>query len=245
MEALIASQLEPEEFGSYMAIGSRKGSHENFIYMSLEGNFGDYFDWKYAKEKCVSNRSGKPKHSVYLSVYRALEHIPIDVIGSLYLATRDGKVLELEPGDYKVTENHAEYFVYQELCPISPTVVSILNPTDFARYLTGGNHKIYVPRVIFADLKVIDFSDPEHSGNIGGIYDRKIGHLKDCIEELASFPDKMNKTFTRSSIESFSYQVINMGFYLADSENIRIYPMKSIEELTERHYYWAKSAYIL
>lgn len=231
MEALISSQLAPAEFGRYMAIGSRKGSHENFMFLSVNDGFGTHFDWEYAGRNCVPDSGGQPKHSVYLSVYRVLEHVPISEAGSLFLATRDGEVLELDPGRYAAPEAPAEYHVYQELCPISPTVVSKLSPPEFARYLTSGENKIFVPKIVFADLKVVDFERPERSGNLGGIYDRKINHLKECIAEVRRRGAKMNKTFDRSLSESFSYQAINRGIYLADAETLRVYPMKSKEEL--------------
>ena len=47
--------------------------------------------------RCVPHANGEPKHSVYLSVYRVLEHVPLSALGSLYLATRDGRVMEIPP----------------------------------------------------------------------------------------------------------------------------------------------------
>ena len=245
LEALIASQLEPEEFGSYMAIGSRKGHHENFIFMEVKGEFGSYFDWEYARHKCVPHGDGEPKHSVYLSIYRVLEHIPLEMLGSIFLVTRDGKPLELVPAAYESPAGSPGYYVYQELCPITPLVVSILNPFDFAQYLCQYRHKIHIPKVIFTDLKIIDFNDIEHTGNLGVLYENKIEHLKDCIDVVTHRKDKLNKTLDRSHIESFSYQGINRGVYLADGENLVMYPMKTLEELKEKHYYWAKSALII
>ncbi len=99
VEALIASQLTPVQFGSYMATGSKKGSFENIIFIELTGEFGDYFDWKYAHEKCVPHGNGNPKNSLYLSVYRTLEHIPFSVMDTLYLTTRDGRTLPLEKSE--------------------------------------------------------------------------------------------------------------------------------------------------
>ena len=95
-EALIASQLEPEQFGSYMAIGSRKGSAEQIMFAELEPGFGTDFDWEFAQAKCIPHETGEPKNSLYLSVYRVLEHAPLDRIGALYLTTRDGRSLKLE-----------------------------------------------------------------------------------------------------------------------------------------------------
>ena len=50
-EALIASELGPDQFGAYMATGSKKGSAEQIIFFDLEGDFDSVFDWDYAKEK--------------------------------------------------------------------------------------------------------------------------------------------------------------------------------------------------
>ena len=55
MEALIASQLEPDQFATYMAIGSKKGSQEQIIFIEIDGGFAGAFDWKHAEEKCIPN----------------------------------------------------------------------------------------------------------------------------------------------------------------------------------------------
>jgi hypothetical protein len=245
LEALVASQLSPMEFGTYMAIGSTKSSHENFIFMIVEGEFAGHFDWDYARERCIPHEDGGPKRSLYLSVYRVLESIPFSVIGNLYLVTRAGRCLELSRGPFREAERPADFFVYQELCPLTPLVASSLPPPGFAGYLTGGDHKISVPKIVFADLKVADFSDHDATEHLGGIYDRKRIHLKSCIDEVVTNLDKKNKTVDRSHVDAFTYKSINRGVYLADSENFIMYPMKSLEELKSDHYYWAKSADIL
>lgn len=42
---------------------------------------------------------GTPKNSVYISIYRVLEHIPTSALGKLYLSTAYGHTLGLERGD--------------------------------------------------------------------------------------------------------------------------------------------------
>ena len=37
VESLVASQLPAREFGTYMSIGSRKGSNENYIFAEIKG----------------------------------------------------------------------------------------------------------------------------------------------------------------------------------------------------------------
>lgn len=243
-EALIASQLEAFEFGAYMATGSNKGSSERLMFVELAGEFGGHFDWDYAHDRCVPHEDGSPKHSVYLSVYRVLEHIPLDQLGAMYLTTKDGRSLALDKQPYQEPAMERDYVVYQELCPIYPLVVSGLPPKEFARYLTSGENKIHIPSILFADLKVIDFERPEETGNIGPMYDRNIRHLQDCIQQVRKNPVKLNKTIERSHVERFSYQIIDKGLYIANGQNIVMYPMKSRDELERYHYDWARSALI-
>jgi hypothetical protein len=244
VEAFIASELDPEDFGTYMSTGSKVGSLERIIFIETEGGFGDYFDWNYAEEQCVSHPDGTPKHSVYLSVYRALEHIPLSVMKNLYLTTKDGRTLELESVNGASAPNHNGYYIYQELSPINPLVASTLKPEDFGNLVTSGKSKIFAPKLIFTDLKIIDFDNMEASGNIGPTYDKNLEHLKSCINAVVK-KEKQTKTIERSHIESFSYQSIDQGIYVCDAKNMLTYPMKSEEDLNTQHFEWAKSALIV
>ena len=246
MEALIASQLEPTQFGAYMATGSKKGSAEQILFIQLDGGFGDYFDWKYAEEKCVPHDYGDPKHSVYLGVYRVLEHIPQDALGSAFLTTRDGRTLILEKETYKNLANQSRgFYVYQELCPVSPVIVSALDPLGFGTFMTDSSNKLYMPKIIFTDLKVIDFDNPQKTGNIGSIYDKKAAHLMECIAEVTSDDEKINKTLTRTHVESFAFQTIDHGLYYASHDGMCAYIMPTAEQIKQIDYDWGRSANIL
>ncbi len=101
MEAMIASQLDPESFGAYMAVGNRKGSAESLLFLEVnEKEIVDNFDIEYARRRCKEHSDGHPKNSVYLSVYRALEDTPSEAFGSLWLVTRDGRGLEITRSVY-------------------------------------------------------------------------------------------------------------------------------------------------
>lgn len=244
-EALIASQLNPEDFGSYMAIGSKKGSHERMIFIEVEGGFGREFDWSYAEERTVPHEDGTPKHSVWLSVYRALENTPLDRMKSLYLVTKDGRVLQLSQATYQPPELKRQFYVYQELCPVTPLVVSVYDPKDFGVYMTHKDVRVGVPKIAYADLKVVNFDNLEDTGNIGGIYDRNIDHLKECILSVTSGSVKKVKNVERSPVESFSYQIINHGIYISDGRDLLMYKMPSIDEIRREHYEFGRSAMIL
>lgn len=244
LEALIASHLTPEQFGTYMAMGKKNGSYERIMFAEIEGEFGSDFDWEYARKRCVPHPDGSPKHSVWLSVYRSLEFVQLESLKSLYLTTHDGRTLVLERGDYQPKETGRNYYIYQELCPIRPLVVSTLDPRQFSQYMTDPKNKVHVPKVVFADLKVVDLDSYEKTGNIGGAYDRNLEHLRECIHDVTTQADKPNKNVERS-VDSFSYQIINEGVYIGQGANIVEYQMPSVDDLRRYHYEWARSAMIL
>ena len=244
-EALVASQLDPNQFGSYMAVGTNKSTSEQLIFAEVEGDFGSDFDWSYAKEKCVEHSDGSPKNSLYLSIYRTLEMVPIKQIKALYLTTRDGRSLKLDPCDGEAATTEREYHVYQELCPMSPLVVSRMEPADFIKLMTDRANKINVPKLLVADLKVIDFDNLDSTGNIGALYDRNIRHLKACIDELRADENKQNKTINRSHAESFSFNVISTGLTLGDKDGVLSFELPDADTLEREHYDWARSAQII
>ncbi len=244
MEAMIASELEPEKFASYMALGQKKGSAEQLIFMEVTKEFGDYFDWEYARKKCVSHHDGRQKNSVYLGVYRVLEHIPVDALGDLYLTTRDGRSLKLSQEEYAHPKEWKGFALYKELCPVNPLVVSVNNPEKFAEYMTSPLSKVNVPAMVFADMKVVDPEDYENSGNLGDVYDKHLDHLKMCIESLQDGKGKITKIVDRSYAGKFAYQVINTGIYVAARGGIVLYPMPTLDELKKIDYDWGRSANI-
>lgn len=246
MEAFIASELEPKQFGTYMATGSKRGAAEQVIFCEVAGENDEHFDWQYAKEKCVPHSYGDPKHSVYLGVYRVLEHISIENLGTMYLVTRDGRTLPLERNEYAAPEDVSRgFFVYQELCPVTPVIVSKLAPREFGEFLTDPDNKVHMPKVIYADMKVIDFEHPERTGNIGRVYEKKLPHMLECVAAVTSRDEKINKTLTRTHVESFSFQTIDRAIYASDGDAIIMYRMPTVEEIKQIDYDWGRSALII
>ncbi len=243
-QALIASQLDPRHFGTYMAIGKKNGSFERIIFIEIEGFFGNDFDWNYAEEHCIAHDNGSPKNSVWLSVYRTLEYTPLSAMKSMFLVTKDGRTMEIVPAEY-TPPTDTNYYVYNELSPIDPLVVSRLEPHEFASYMTNPMVKVSVPKVVFADLKTINFDDLDATGNIGATYDHNLEHFRDCINAILDNPQKMNKNVERSHSSDFSYNIINRGIYIGEGRNIVYYPMPRVDTLRQKHYDWARSAMIL
>ena len=98
-EALIASHLEPEAFGTYMAVGTKKLASGHVAFFEIDPEFArltDHFQVDDIEQRCVPHEDGSPKRSKYISVYRVMEFLPLPVYGALYLTTPDGRVLKLD-----------------------------------------------------------------------------------------------------------------------------------------------------
>jgi hypothetical protein len=241
-EALIASMLPPLDFGVYYAVGTEKKSRGQAQFFSVDRNFpSDYFPMSDIDTRCVPRADGQPKHSVYLSVYRVLEHVPITAIGNLYLATRDGRVLEIAPSR-NLPSFSREYRMYQEICPVTPRVVSSLDPREFADFMTDSTRSIHVPIIFFAELGLGELAKDPEKGSTKNLPYGSIEHLRGCVKELGSQPHKSTKTVDRIPPGDFPYRAVQNGFYLGNGKELRYYPMPSEQEMQTTHYIWWRSA---
>ncbi len=243
VEALIASQLDPLQFGTYMATGSHKQTADQLVFFEVDAPFGEDFDWEHAKRECVAHPDGRLKHSVYLGVYRVLERVPVPRLKNVFLVTKDGRTLPLSCESYARPTSWPGYALYKEICPVSPLVASSLPPAEFGAYLVDQNNKVSVPRIVFADIRIIDMENTEFTGHVGGLYGTtKSDHLKECLRQVRENPSKRSKTVDRSYGMRFSYQSIGSGIFVSDALDFAFYPMPSIERLKSMNYDWGRSA---
>ncbi|MCK5145211.1 hypothetical protein KAR48_00560 [bacterium] len=242
-ELLIASMLKPDQFGSYLATSIKTGSHEQLMFVELTGEFGNDFDWAYARKHTVPHENGKLKNSIYLAAYRVLERIPLDKMGRLYMTTPDGRTLGLEQSPFPDAAEEAPYYVYQDLCPVHPLVISSLPLKDFGDYMVSDTFKLSLPALCYCDLSVAT-QDSVHTGNIGPLYDHKFGHLKRCIEAV-TIRGKKTKIMERTFAGRFTYQSVKSGFAFIKRGKKIWYAMPSREVLSASHYDWARSAMII
>ena len=127
-EALIASMLPPAEFGTYYAVGSHKKERGQAIFVELDPDFrNDYFRIEQGIKRCIPHEDGQPKRSVYISTYRVLEHVSLEAIQKLYLVTAYGEVLGLDSSP-DLPKSEKGLHLYQELAPVNPRIVSVLDP---------------------------------------------------------------------------------------------------------------------
>ncbi len=240
-ESLVVSMLGPSEFGAYLATGTQKRAREQAMYFQLDSGFeSDYFDLEKAKKACVPHEDGRPKHSVYVSTYRALEHVPLNVIGDLWLVTRDGRGLALQKSEAP-EKYEGEYHLYQELCPIHPLIASKLNAKDFNHFITDPTVTVSVPKICFVEMDLGDLANEPLVQKVKNLPYSNIGHIRDCLIELAS-KGKTTKTINRIQHEHIPYRCIMNGFFVGDHSKMLYYPFPSLADMEKLHHYWWRSA---
>ncbi len=239
-EALVASHLEPEAFGLYMAVGTRKLTRGHQMFLEIDpGLKSGYFRLEDIRQRCAPHPDGAPKRSKYISVYRVLEHLELSMMGKLYLTTIDGRVLGLEPSVYDLSLDAPGPNLYLELCPMTPMVVSMLPPAEFCRVMTAPDNPVACPRLLFADL----LFDRDEDGRMAGYlpYADPM-HIMDCIDQLVAAPEKPTKTVSRSPYVFAFYRTIRRGFFLGDQRGMKFYHFPPVAELEVRHAKWWRSA---
>ncbi len=237
-EALVASMLPPEGFGMYLSTGTKKRNKGQTIFLEVDlGQIEDLIDMGSLEKRCVAKDDGSPKSSVYLSVYRALEVIPLSALKSLYLTTDHGTSLELKKTVYdKSREDPNTLHLYQELCPVTPLVASGLPPSDFIRVLTDGSRPIVLPKLLMVELKLGELSANPLYGSAEQLPYSNIGHLRDCLEILRGEYEKHMKTVQRIYSGILLYRTIESGFYVGSKDEVYFYPYPSMKELEDINY---------
>ena len=241
-EALIASHLPPLEFGNYYAVGSQKRSRGQAIFFEVDPSFHcDYLRLGEAEKRCVPHEDGSPRRSSYLSIYRALEHVPLSALGKLYLTTDDGRVLGLDPAPAAPSTTGGLH-LYQEICPVTPRVASKLGPQEFAAYITDRGNPVSVEKIVFTELRLDGIAEDPEKGDASNLPYPNLDHLRDCFKELRNRYAKPTKVVARDTSASILYRTVQGGFYVADRTGLRYYPMPTREQLDNEYHVWWRSA---
>lgn len=238
-ESLVASHLAPNDFGSYIATGSKKRARGQAIFFKLTDAYADQI----IKGDLATHMSERqPRRSLYLSIYRVLEHTPLDVIESLHLTTDDGRVLTLLPSDYK-PEAGPRFHLYQEFCPVTPRVVSAYEPREFATHITDPSQPVSLPALVFAELKLARLGDDPEAADVDDLPYPNLEHLRDCLRELRTKHGKPTKTVIRYLQQDVLFRTFTGGLYIAVAGGgLKHFAMPSQGELETKHFPWWRSA---
>jgi hypothetical protein len=245
-EALIASMLPPAEFGTYYSVGSSKKTRGQAMFIELDPDFRhDFFDIEQGIARCVPHTDGSPKKSVYIATYRVLEHIPLTNVDTLYLVTKFGETLALKRS-FEFPSKEEGLYMYQEIAPKNPLVVSTLEPVEMYRFLTQDpTSLIHIPAVCFVELRLGDLArDPVH-GEIANLPYENVYNLRDALVAVSS-ADKTVHTKMVDRVHSieYPYRMIDSGIFIGNMDELAFFPLPPRDELRNKYYRWWRSANI-
>nr|NLI51007.1 hypothetical protein [Propionibacterium sp.] len=243
-EALIASQLEPAEFGQYYATGYGFKSKGQALFFELDPDFRHpFFALDEALAKCRAHDDGSPKNSVYVATYRVLEHVPVAALGPLYVTTAYGATLELSRSA-RLPDPAPGLHLYKELAPVDSLVASSESPRAFYESITVAPTKfVRFPGLFFVELELGPLAtDPDAAAGRDLPYDN-LHHLREALAEVTR-PGKVSKLVERVQSPEFALRMVKVGsgFYYGNGPDLACYPMPSHDELREHHPLWWRSA---
>jgi hypothetical protein len=241
-ESLLASHLSPFDFGTYLAVGTKKQIRGQAIFFEVDPEKIPGLPWDYIERKLVPYESGQPKRSVYLSIYRTLEMVPIEALKSLYLVSDDGLVLQIAEGKYSGI-NSTETHLYQQFIPGTTRVASKLTPPEFVKFLTNTANPVSAPKVFFAELLLNELAVNPRAP-LNNLPYANPDHLRDCLIKLSESGERSTKTVMRSIRRELAYRTIKDGFFVGEKDNYKFFPFPSIEKLENEYYSWWRSALI-
>jgi hypothetical protein len=241
-EALIASMLPPEDFGIYYAVGSKKKSSGQAMFFEVNPEFrSKYFRIQEGLARCIPHEDGAPKSSIYISVYRVIEHVPMAELGKLFMVTQDGRTLGLDYSEDFPTNDEGLH-LYKEIAPVTPLVASRLNPVDFFDLIVRNpTSLVTLPAVTFTELRLGELAADPESGAIGDLPYANMDHLRGVLMDLKTKP-VATKMVDRISPANFAYRTIKNGIFIGNERSLRYYPLPSNETLRIQHYRWWRSA---
>jgi hypothetical protein len=242
-EALVASMLEPEAFGSYYAVGSDRKTQGQALFFEIDPAFrAPYFDLDSAFARCVPKRDGSPKRSVYVSTYRVLEHIPLRALLRLHLVTKDGRTLPIEPAA-SLPALSPGLHLYQELAPVRTLAASPLGPEGFFKLLVGGSgESVFFPAICFAELRLGELAKDPERGSVGNLPYDNIDHLRNCLTEVRG-KNVASKLVDRSPASGIPFRVLEGGVWVGNTKDgLAFFALPTNEQLLDKHYAWWRSA---
>ncbi len=246
INALVASQLEPDKFAEHYIIGSAKHYSGKVIFAEIDINYrNDYFQIDEHLKVTVPHEDGSPKKTKFICSYNVLEHVELDAIKTLFLCTANGKVLPIQPAEYTAVNEPGLIRIYQEICPLENLVASALDQRYFGKFITTQTRSKGAPKMVFTQIEfnIEQFFEMNKDKEIfhAELYGINPYRLYDCIMEIKGKPEKLNKTISLGSLlRDISYKFLRHGFWFAEGEKLKFFPMPSLNDLENKYYHWWK-----
>jgi hypothetical protein len=244
-QALVLSQLSPEDFARHYLIGSIRHYNGKLVFAEIDIQFRNpYFDIEEQLKFLVPHADGSPKHTKFLCSYRVLEHMDFNAIKSLYLTTSQATVLELKPAPYDKVHQSGFLRTYAEIAPLSMLVMSPLDFPEFGKYITRPKNPKGSPKLFYTqiELNVDEFlagfeKNPFTQAPFPFLHPSK---LRDAIQQMKIKPEKETKGLSLfCPLDQMSFKTIRHGFMFSSQDGYRFFPMPSLREIEEKNFrFW-------
>jgi len=245
--SLVASQLDPERFIRHYVRESARYFEGKLVFVELDPAFRHpYFGVEAAYAELKPHEDGTPKATKFISSYRVLEHVSFDAMGDLYICDESGGFVALapEPSGTAPERGGDELRVILEIDPVRFIVLTRLGLAEYARFATDPANSKGAPRMLYTELDVSidDFTreadeSPYVSSFFPGIHPER---LRAAIRELRACQSKYVKGISLyCPFDRISYKLLRGGFVFASQEEMKFYPLLSLDEVERRHYkFW-------
>lgn len=245
--ALVASQLEPEEFGRQYSVGTKRYYQGKILFMEVDPDFRhEFFPIDEYLAQTVPHPDGSPKRTKIISSYRVLEHLDLAAVGSLYAVTVAGKTLKIEKAEYAGPDTDGEIRIIQEINPLQLLVATTRDHRSFGAQMTSGSNPKGAPTLFFTeiDLDVEGFlaewqTNPFLPPPIPGVHPQKLSAALTFLKESSEYH---TATIGLASVlDQVVYRSLKVGFFLSRGDQLNFYPFPSVEVLERDHFAWYRS----
>ncbi len=243
--ALVASQLDPEEFARHYTAGSVRYYAAKVVFAEIDLNFRHpYFKIDEGLAGLIPHEDGRPKATKFISTYRVLEHIDLNAIKRVLLSTPEGYTLELNDAPYTKTHESGYLRIFAEISPLRMLVLSRLDFPAFGKYITDPDFPKGAPKQFYTQVELdiehflSDFEKrPTMHPPIPGLHPSK---LREAVMEMRADPQKASKGLRLdNSFDTIPYKLIRHGFMFASQDETRFFPMPSRSEIEATNYrFW-------
>ncbi len=237
-QALIASQMNPEQFAMHYGAGTTRYYQGKVIFAEIDVNFRNpYFNIDKGLAALKPHEDGRPKATKFISSYRTLEHIDISAIKKLYLTSPEGYCIELSEAPHDKAHQGGFLRIFAEIAPLRMLVMTSLNFVEFGKYITDPVYGKGAPKQFYTQIE-LDTEDfladleqrPTMNPPVPGLHPSK---LRDAINELKNASEKKTTKGLSlySSIDQIGYRRIRHGFMFASQEETKFFSMPSLDEI--------------
>jgi len=244
-QALVASQLSPEEFARHYLIGSIRHYSGKLVFAEIDADFRHpYFNIEENLKHMVPHADGTPKRTKFICSYRVMEHMDFNAIQKLFLVTSEAQVLELLPGSYDKAHQPGFLRTYAEVAPLSMLVMSPFTFPEFGRFVTEPGNAKGCPKLFYTqiDLNVEEFlaafeNYPFIQAPFPFLHPSK---LRDAMLSMRASPEKKTKGLSLfCPLDQISFKRIRHGFMFAAQDGFKFFPMPSLKEIEAKNFkFW-------